>query len=160
MLSATRAEPGAFPPADVALLRAFADQAVIAIENARLFEEVQGRTREVEEALAQQTATSDVLRVISRSPSDLKPVLDAIAETAARLCGSEMTMFFRFDGEAFRILASWNFPPDVQAMLEAKAPAPGHSSALGRAGATLDARLYPRCARGPRLWAESGARQG
>ena len=143
LLSATRAAPGAFAPADVASLRAFADQAVIAIENATLFEEVQRRTRALEEALAQQTATSDVLRVISRSPSDLKPVLDAIADTAARLCGSEMTMFFRFDGEAFRILASWNFPPDVQAMLEAKAPGPGHPSALGRAGATLKPAYIP-----------------
>ena len=143
VIGVTRKTAGAFAAADVAQLRAFADQAVIAIQNAQLFEEVQARTRDVEEALAQQTATSDVLKVISRSPSDLAPVLDAIADTAAHLCGSDMTMFFRFDGEVFRILQSWNFPEDVRAMLEAKAPAPGHPSALGRAGATLKPAYIP-----------------
>ena len=143
VVALSRPTPGPFTAGQIDLVRTFADQAVIAIENARLFEEVQARTREVEEALAQQTATADVLKVISRSPSDLKPVLDAIADTAARLCGSDMTMFFRYDGERFRILSSWNFPPDVRAMLEAAAPAPGHPSALGRAGASLKPVYIP-----------------
>src|SRR5207248_3198360 len=113
-----RTEVRLFDAKQIELLSRFADQAVIAIENARLFEAEQARTRELSEALEQQTATSEVLAVISRSPSDLNPVLEAISDTAARLCGSEQTMFFRYDGNVFRILASWNFPPEVHEMLE------------------------------------------
>ena len=104
---------------------------------------VEERTADLNEALEQQTATAEVLKVISRSPSDLQPVLDAIAETAARLCGSEQTMFFRFDGAVFQILASWNFPTEVRAMLERRPIAPGHPSAMGRAGAELTPVYIP-----------------
>ncbi len=110
---------------------------------ADLEQKVETRTAELSETLQQQTATSEVLAVISRSPSDLAPVLNAIADTAARLCGSQQTMFFRFDGEVFRILASWNFPLDVQEMLEQRPVAPGHPSAIGRAGATLSPAYIP-----------------
>jgi len=88
-VSVTRKVPGAFDPDDVQLLQTFADQALIAIENARLFEEVQGRTKELTESLEYQTATSEVLSVISRSPDALQPVVDSISETAVRLCGAE-----------------------------------------------------------------------
>jgi GAF domain-containing protein len=131
-----RDEPGPFPEKIVALLQTFASQAVIAIENVRLFNETR-------EALEQQTATSEVLAVISRSPSDLNPVLQAISDTAARLCGSEQTMFFRYDGNVFRILASWNFPPEVHEMLERRPLMPGHPSAIGRAGASLKPVCIP-----------------
>ncbi len=134
---------GEFSPRHVELVQTFADQAVIAIENARLFDEVQARTRDLGEALEQQTATSEVLAVISRSPSDLNPVLEAISDTAARLCGSEQTMFFRYDGSVFRILASWNFPPEVHEMLERRPLMPGHPSAIGRAGASLKPVCIP-----------------
>ncbi len=138
-----RDTPGHFPDRQIDLVRTFADQAVIAIENARLFGEVQAKTRDLTEALERQTATNEVLSVISRSPSDLMPVLEAISDTAARLCGSEQTIFFRFDGEVFRFLADWNFPAEVREMLERRPIWPGHPSALGRAGATLKPVYIP-----------------
>src|SRR5207237_1711052 len=85
LISVTRKDPGSFAAHHVQLVRTFADQAVIAIENVRLFDEVQERTRELQESLEYQTATADVLNVISRSTTNVQPVFDAIATSAARL---------------------------------------------------------------------------
>ena len=87
------------------LLQTFADQAVIAIENVRLFTELEARNRELTEALEQQTATAEILRVISTSPTNLEPVLDAVVKSAARFCGAPDASVFRLDGEALRAVA-------------------------------------------------------
>jgi GAF domain-containing protein len=100
-----RAEPGPFPEKQVALLRTFADQAVIAVENARLFAELETRNHDLTEALEQQTATGEILRVISGSPTDTQPVFDIIAERAVKLCGGEVGVVTRFDGDRIHLVA-------------------------------------------------------
>src|SRR5262249_40046205 len=103
---------GLFPDEQVALLQTFADQAVIAIENVRLFKELQEKNHaltaahaQTSEALEQQTATSEVLKVISTSPTDLRPVLDAVAHSAHQLCKAFDTTIYRVDGDVLRLVA-------------------------------------------------------
>src|SRR5262249_52649097 len=101
-----------FTEKQIELVTTFADQAVIAIENARLFEEVQARTKELQESLDRQTATSEVLGVISRSPNEVQPVLDTIVATAHRLCQSERTVIWRLEDETFRPVAHCGLPKE------------------------------------------------
>jgi GAF domain-containing protein len=118
----------------IELVRTFADQAVIAIENTRLFEEVQARTTELTEALAYQTATGDVLGVISRSPTDTRPVFDAIARSTARLCQAEFCHAYRYDGELIHYMASHGYNPELtEALKQAYPTAPGRGSCVARA---------------------------
>jgi two-component system, NtrC family, sensor kinase len=111
IIGVTRVEPGQFADHHVQLLRSFADQAVIAIENARLFDEVQARTQELTDSLEQQTATSEVLSVISSSAGDLVPVFDAMLGKAMQLCGADFGVLNTFDGELFHTAATRGVPP-------------------------------------------------
>ena len=111
-----RMEVRPFTDKQVALLETFADQAVIAIENVRLFQELQVRNRDLTEALEQQTATSEILRVISSSPTDLQPVMDTIAESAARLCASGDAQIYRVETDFLRKVASYGTIPTARAV--------------------------------------------
>ncbi len=102
---------GAFTDAHVELLKTFADQAVIAIENVRLFQELAARNRDLTEALEQQTATAEILRVISRSQIDVQPVFDTIVRSAVRLCDGLFSSLFQFDGNLLHSVAQHNYTP-------------------------------------------------
>jgi two-component system NtrC family sensor kinase len=107
----TRRAVRPFTDKQIELATTFADQAVIAIENVRLFEEVQARTRELSESLEQQTATSEVLGVISSSPGELEPVFQAMLENATRLCEAKFGTLLLSEGDALRMVAMHNVPP-------------------------------------------------
>ena len=116
------AEAGPVPKVQEELLKTFADQAVIAIENTRLFEAEQQRTRELSESLEQQTATSEVLSVISSSPGELQPVFNAMLESATRICEAKFGNLFRFDGMNFQLVAEVGAPPELIEFLRQHAP--------------------------------------
>jgi GAF domain-containing protein len=110
-----RLEARPFTEKQIELVKSFAAQAVIAIENARLLNELRQRTTDLTESLEQQTATSDVLRIISSSPGDLTPVFNAMLENATKLCGAEFGLFYLDDGDLTRIAAAYNVPPALAA---------------------------------------------
>src|SRR6476661_204583 len=107
-----RTEVRPFSEKQIALLKIFADQAVIAIENVRLFQELK-------ESLERQTATSDVLRVIAGSPTELQPVLDAVTESAVKLAGAQRGHIRQYDGEFLRLVASYGESPEQLAVFQA-----------------------------------------
>src|SRR6185436_12719506 len=128
-----REEVRPFTDKQIELVTTFADQAVIAIENVRLFKELQERNRDLTEALEQQTATSEILRVISSSPTDLQPVFETILANATRLCGTQNAALFRFDGEFLRFAAGHNLEPENMARMENYSVRPGTETASRRA---------------------------
>jgi GAF domain-containing protein len=129
-----RAVPGPFSDRHIGLLRSFADQAVIAIENVRLFNELQARNRDLTEALDQQTATGEILRVISSSPTDIQPVFDTIVRNARRLCGADSAGVLTYDGALIHIEALDNNDPQRSDALQRAYPRPANREhATGRA---------------------------
>ncbi|RXH25328.1 hypothetical protein XH99_25215 [Bradyrhizobium nanningense] len=127
-----KAEPTAFSEQQIRLLQTFADQAVIAIENARLFDEVQARTRDLETSLQQQTATADVLKVISRSTFDLQPVLNTLLSSACRLCEADIGTVRYQDGSTYRLAADYGCTPEWRDHLARQSPKPDRGTIFGR----------------------------
>jgi two-component system, NtrC family, sensor kinase len=128
-----RQEVCPFSDKQIELVKSFASQAVIAIENTRLFEAEQARTRELKESLEYQIATSEILNVISRSPNDAQPLFDTIARTAARLCKAEFCHVCRFDGTLIYSAAENGLSPEGSKALRRAYPmAPGRGTATTR----------------------------
>ena len=127
-----RPEPGPFSQRQIDLVQTFADQAVIAIENSRLLREIRARTDDLSESLQQQTATAEVLKVISRSAFDLQTVLDTLVESAARLCDADEGTIFRPADTGYRLAASHGLAPEQKNHLATFSSVPERGSVVGR----------------------------
>ena len=112
-LNVSRPE-GGFTERQIQVLQTFANQAVIAIENVRLFKELQTRNRELTEALEQQTATAEILRVICRSPTDIQPVFDSIVTSAVSLCSARIGAIYRIDDDSIDVVATVDHNPEAR----------------------------------------------
>jgi signal transduction histidine kinase len=132
VLHVVRTSVRPFTDKQIKLATTFADQAVIAIENVRLFDEVKARTEELSESLQQQTATADVLKVISRSTFDLQTVLSTLVQSAARLCDAEQNAIFLRDGNVYRIAARHGLPPELEEYAKQHPISPGRNTLTGR----------------------------
>jgi signal transduction histidine kinase/uncharacterized protein (DUF1778 family) len=133
-----RDEVRPFSDKQIGLIQTFARQAVIAIENTRLFEQVQARTRELTEALDQQTATADVLKAISRSAFDVQKVLDTLIEAAVKLTGAKTGILRRREADVYPLVASFGLKPEWHELIGQLANAPGRDTLVGRV--TLERR--------------------
>ena len=133
-ITVARAEAGGFSDSQIELLKTFAHQAVIAIENVQLFTELEAKNADLTEALEQQTATAELLSVISQSPTDVQPVFDAIAHEAVRLCGASYSVVARFDGELLHLAAHEHVRAEgVQAVKQLFPTRPSRATTTSRA---------------------------
>jgi GAF domain-containing protein len=153
-----RREVRPFQEHELDLMKGFADQAVIAIENARLLNELRQRTADLTQSLEQQTATAEVLQVISSSPGELEPVFQAMLENAVRICEASFGSLFRFNGKAFRFAAEVGTPPEYaefQRQRGAFQPSPGgnldHVMRTKQVYETVDAAAEPHLVASARL---------
>jgi two-component system NtrC family sensor kinase len=146
-----RSQVGPFPQRQIELLQTFADQAVIAIENVRLFDEVQARTRDLAESLQQQTATSDVLKVISRSAFDLQTVLETLITSAVELSGANRGSIFLRDGDVFPLKAASSTTPEFLQYWAANPPRAGRGSATERVIASGRVEIIPDVLEDPEM---------
>jgi GAF domain-containing protein len=161
MIAVSKSKPVPFSDREIDLLNTFADQAVIAIENARLFDEVQARARDQAESLQQQTATADVLKVISRSAFDLQLVLETLVKSAARLCEADNAFVYQRDAGVFRLAATYGFSVDYEDFMKQQPVQPGRGTLIGRT--TLEAGIVhiPDALADPEYtWRESQERGG
>ena len=133
LINIRRTEVHPFSDRQIKLLETFADQAVIAIENVRLFKELEARNRELTEALEQQTATSEILRVIASSPTDIQPVLDTVIGNAVKLIGAEHGHIRQYDGEFLQVVAYYNVSTEGAAALKERSIRPSRETGPGRA---------------------------